>query len=165
MNTARCCKLLAGENPPPDEVTRIVEALNKTSDDIAADMELVEAELADEAAARRCDDDRADLEQQVAEEDSRIEKARADQAKSATEYRDLEAEIARQHAKVAKREKAALAEALQRNQTATATIEHATAEIHQLQARLQNVRPGMSHVEALQGRRGQAEQRRRGGKR
>ena len=36
-------KLLAGENPPPDEVTRIIGALNKTSDDVAADMELVEA--------------------------------------------------------------------------------------------------------------------------
>ena len=71
---------------------------------------------------------------------------------------NLEAEIARQHAKVAVKEKAALAEALQRNQAATATIENATANIHQLQARLHNVRPACNHVERLRAARFGAKQ-------
>jgi hypothetical protein len=141
--------IVRGQTPDPVELTRLGTALGRSEADVASDVEDRAAEIEDEAEVARCDEERADLEQQVAQEDSRIEKARAEQSKSATEYRNLEVEIARQHTKVAKREKAALAEALQRNQAATATIEHATAEIHQLQARLQNVRPGCNHVERL----------------
>ncbi len=138
-----------GEQPDPVELTRLATALGRSTQDVSNDVEDRAAEMENEAEAARCDEERADLEQQVAQEDSRIEKARAEQSNSASEYRNLEAEIARQHAKVAKKEKAALAEALQRNQAATATIEHATANVHQLQARLQNVRPACNHVERL----------------
>ena len=140
-----------GEQPDPVELTRLATALGRSTQDVSNDVEDRAAEMENEAEAARCDEERADLEQQVAQEDSRIEKARAEQSNSASEYRNLEAEIARQHAKVAKKEKAALAEALQRNQAATATIEHATANVHQLQARLQNVRPACNHVEEIAG--------------
>ena len=142
-------KLLAGENPPPDEVTRIIGALNKTSDDVAADMELVEAQLADEAAARRVDDERADLEQQVAQQDSVIEKARADQTKAAEKAKSLEAEIWKLYEPVAKKEKQQLAKAREAESAAAATIQQATDQRHLLQSRLQNMTGGGCHVDRL----------------
>ena len=141
--------IVQGEQPDGVELTRLATALGRSEQDVSNDVEDRAAQIEDEREAARCDDERADLEQQVAQQDGLIETARAEQTKSATEYRDLEAEIARQHAKVAKKEKAQLADTLARNQSATAAIEHATAEIHQLQARLQNVRPGCNHVERL----------------
>jgi hypothetical protein len=142
-------KLLAGETPPADEVTRIVSALGKTSDDVAQDMELVEAQLADEAAARRVDDERADLEQQVAQEDSRIEKACSDQAKAAEKAKSLEAEILKAYESVAVKEKVLLAKARSAESAAAATIQQATDQRHLLQSRLQNMTGGGCHVERL----------------
>jgi len=142
-------KLLAGETPPADEVTRIVSALNKTSDDIAADMELVEAQLADEAAARRVDDERADLEQEIADCDSAVEKARTDQAKAANKCKTLEAEIWKLYEPVAKKEKQQLAKAREAESAAAAAIQQATDQRHLLQSRLQNMTGGGCHVDRL----------------
>jgi len=141
--------IVQGEKPDPTELTRLTTALNKSPEDVSSDMEEREAELADEAEARRVEGEKAEIEQQIAAQDSLIEQAQAESAAAAEKRESLKAEIERQHAKVAVREKAQLRKAWEKEQAATDSIREATEAIHQLRSQLQNARPHRQYKDRL----------------
>jgi hypothetical protein len=148
--------IVQGQKPDPVELTRLATALGRSEKDISDDIEMRAAELADLDEAQRVANEKAELEQLIAQQDALIEQSQSEQAKAVSKCKTLEAAIWKLYEPVAVKEKAALKKAQAVERSAAAGIQQATDNIHQLQAKLQNVRPGMSQVERLRKARFQA---------
>ena len=152
-------EILEGQTPDAAELGRLKSALGKSDVDLQSDLEDRAAILADENEAARCDAERADLERQIGDLEKESERFNDELRTTCATCRELDAKIEQAHAAVAVEEKRERQTTLAANQAAAAGYKNAGEAIHQLQARLQNLKPGMSHVASLRSRRGQAEQR------
>jgi hypothetical protein len=145
--------IVQGQKPDPIELTRLATALGRSELDITDDAEEREAQLADEAEARRVEEEKADLNNQIAElrEQARTFKAKADETYATCN--DLKTEIERKHSRVALDEKAAFQTTLKENQAALENHRNANARIGELMRALGEVRPWNNHVAQLRQRR------------
>ncbi len=152
-------EILEGATPDAAELGRLKAALSKSDADVESDLQDRAALLADEKESARVTDEQDSIMRKIAEQERLIEEARVEEQRSCQRYNELDAEIRAAHAKVAVQEKAEQSKALAANRASIAAVENAKAEIHQLQARLDNTRPSVDHVASLRSRRGLAKQR------
>ena len=152
-------EILEGATPDAAELGRLKAALSKSDADLESDLQDRAALLADEKESARVTDEQDSIMRKIAEQERLIEEARVEEQRSCQRYNELDAEIRAAHAKVAVQEKAEQSKALAANRASIAAVENAKAEIHQLQARLDNTRPSVDHVASLRSRRGLAKQR------
>lgn len=152
-------EILEGATPDAAELGRLKAALGKSDTDLESDLQDRAAMLADEKESARVTDEQDSIMRKIAEQERLIEEARVEEQRSCQRYNELDAEIRAAHAKVAVQEKAEQSKVLAANRASIAAVENAKAEIHQLQARLDNTRPGVDHVASLRSRRGLAKQR------
>lgn len=153
---AQLTLIAQGQQADPVELTRLATALGRSEKDVADDAEMRAAEIEDEKETARCEEERADLEQQIAEQDRLSEQARAEQNRTHNLCNGLDKAIAQEHAKVALQKKAERAKAVAQNRAAIADVEKAKAKIADLQQAIADVRPRCDHVEQLKFRRFQA---------
>jgi hypothetical protein len=132
------------------ELGRLKAALGKTDEQLQEDVADRAAMLIDEAEAQRVEREKVELQQLIEAQETRRQGAIAERTSTYEVWQTLDREIEHEHAKVATRQKAARAEALQKNRAATATIKETDVAIQDLQTRLQNLRPKGSAMERLQ---------------